>query len=262
MIELIHVDAGYGEKKVLKDITFRLPKGKITSIIGPNGCGKTTLLRVAARQLPVQSGAVIAAGRPVGSYRRKEFARFAALMPQVRDIPSISVEGLVSHGRFPYLGFSRKMRPTDREKVREAMELTEVFQWAQREVRELSGGERQRVYLAMVLAQDTEVVFLDEPTTYLDLRHQFELLELIEMLHQRGKTVVMVLHDLAHALRYSHHVVLMEQGRILAEQKPKTLLQSGKIDRVFGVTSHWVQEGDSYYFTKAKLQTKERSGEQ
>ena len=258
MIELIRVDAGYGEKSVLEDINLRLPDGKITSIIGPNGCGKTTLLRVAARQLPVQKGKVIADGKAVEAYGRKEFARFAALMPQTRDIPAISVEGLVSHGRFPYLGLSRKMSPTDRKKVQEAMELTDTLQWARRDLRELSGGERQRVYLAMVLAQDTKVVFLDEPTTYLDLRHQFEILELIEMLQQRGKTIVMVLHDLAQALRCSHHIVLMRNGRILAAEEPEVLHKSGKIDEVFGVTSHWVPDENSFYFTKAQLQQEQR----
>ena len=139
------------------------------------------------------------------------------------------------------------MRPEDRDAVRKAMEDTGVAEWAHRDLRSLSGGERQRVYIAMALAQDTDVVFLDEPTTYLDLSRQFELLELVQSLRRYGKTVVIVLHDLAHALRYSDHMILMEQGRIVSCGAPQTLFASGDLARVFGVQAHQAAEG--YYFT-------------
>lgn len=247
MIEFDHVTAGYGDAAVLQDVSFSVQRGSITTIIGPNGCGKTTLLRVAARQLPVQHGAVFLDHKPLSAYGRKEFARTAAFMPQVRTVPSITVQALVSHGRFPYLGLSRKMRPVDRDAVGRAMEETGVAAWAGRDLRELSGGERQRVYIAMALAQDTGVIFLDEPTTYLDLRHQFELLELIRSLNARGKTVVLVLHDLGHALAYSHQVVLLQAGRLVLCGAPQMLFDSGKIDEVFQIQAH--QTADGYYFT-------------
>ena len=203
MIELKHITAGYQGGVVLRDVSLTIPAGRITTLIGPNGCGKTTLLRVAARQLTPSAGQVLAAGRPVEDYDRREFARFASLMPQVRDVPAITVERLVAHGRFPYLGLSRRMRPEDRQQVARAMQAAGVEQWRGRDLRELSGGERQRAYIAMALAQDTRIILLDEPTTYLDLGVQFEILGLLQRLNEQGKAIVMVLHDLAQALRVS-----------------------------------------------------------
>ena len=247
MIEFRHVSAGYDGAPVLKDISLTIPQSSLAALVGPNGCGKTTLLRAAVRQLPLQRGNIFLNGRSIADYERKEFARHVAFMPQVRSTPAISVQALVSHGRFPYLGLSRRMRPEDRDAVRKAMEDTGVAEWAHRDLRSLSGGERQRVYIAMALAQDTDVVFLDEPTTYLDLSRQFELLELVQSLRRYGKTVVIVLHDLAHALRYSDHMILMEQGRIVSCGAPQTLFASGDLARVFGVQAHQAAEG--YYFT-------------
>ena len=249
MIEMRAVSAGYEDTPVLQEVSFAVPRGSITALIGPNGCGKTTLLRAAARQLPLRGGQILLSGRPVTAYGRKEFARTAAFLPQVRSVPSITVQALVTHGRFPYLGLSRKLRPQDRAAVRRAMEETGVAAWAQRDLRELSGGERQRVYVAMALAQGTEVIFLDEPTTYLDLHHQFELLELMRRLNARGKTILVVLHDLAHALRYSDQVVLMQAGRVVQAGAPGRVFESGAIDRVFGVRAHAAP--DAYYFTPA-----------
>ena len=250
MIEFCNVSAGYEDALVLKDVSLCVPRGGITSIIGPNGRGKTTLLRAAARQLVLRAGEILLDSKPTAAYGRKEFARKAAFMPQVRSVPSITVESLVAHGRFPYLGLSRKMRAEDKAAVRRAMEDTGVAGWAGRELRELSGGERQRVYIAMALAQDTDIIFLDEPTTYLDLYYQFELLELVCGLNARGKTIVLVLHDLSHALRYSHQVVLMQEGRLVMCAAPQTLFESGKIGAVFRVQAKKTEDG--YYFLPAK----------
>lgn len=249
MIKLEHVVAGYQGKAVLEDISLQIPKGCITSLIGPNGCGKTTLLRVATRQLTPQSGRVEIAGKAITEYGRKEFARMAALMPQVRNVPAITVQGLVMHGRFPHLGFSRKIRPEDRQMVEQAMEQTGVAQWRHRDLRELSGGERQRVYIAMAVAQDTPIIFLDEPTTYLDLGRQFELMELVQQLNKSGKTIVMVLHDLAQALQYSHRVALFSKGRLVEVESPDRLFAGGKIEDVFGVKANRDEWGE-YYFTR------------
>ena len=247
MLELRGAAAGYGGTPVLREISFTVPKGSLTALIGPNGCGKTTLLRTAARQLPLLSGDVLLDGRPVSSYGRMEFARKAAFMPQVRSVPAITAGALVAHGRFPHLGFSRRLRPEDRAAVQAAMEATGVADWANRDLRALSGGERQRVYLAMALAQDTDLILLDEPTTYLDPRRQFELLGLIASLPGRGKTVVMVLHELSHALRYSTQLVLLEQGRLVQRGTPEELYDGGQLDRVFGIRSRRAPDG-SYYF--------------
>lgn len=247
MIEFHQVTAGYHGAPVLHQISFTVPAGSVTSLIGPNGSGKTTLLRAAMRRLPLQGGQITLNGRPVQDYQRKEFARAAALMPQVREVPAITVRALVSHGRFPYLGMARQLRAADREAVDRALEAAGVADWQQRDLRELSGGERQRVYLAMALAQDTSVIFLDEPTTYLDLGSQFALLELVRSLNGQGKTIVMVLHDLGLALRYSSQVALLQKGRLAACGTPQTLYESGRIETVFGVRPH--QTGGSYWFT-------------
>ena len=247
MLELRGIAAGYGGTPVLREVSFTVPKGSLTALIGPNGCGKTTLLRAAARQLPLLAGEILLDGRPVSSYGRTEFARKAAFMPQVRSVPAITAGALVAHGRFPHLGFSRRLRPEDRAAVQAAMEATGVADWANRDLRALSGGERQRVYLAMALAQDTDLILLDEPTTYLDPGRQFELLDLIASLPGRGKTVVMVLHDLSHALRYSTQLLLLEQGRLVQRGTPEALYAGGQLDRVFGIRSRRAPDG-SYYF--------------
>ena len=179
MIELQHVSAGYGAQDVVRDVSFTAPNGQLTALIGPNGSGKTTLLRAMTRTLPCRSGNILLDDRSIASYGRKEFARTAAFMPQSRPVPGITVRALVAHGRFPYLGFSRRMTAQDTAAVEQAMRRTGTLDWANRDVRALSGGERQRVYLAMALAQGGTTILLDEPGAFLDVRAQFELLDLL-----------------------------------------------------------------------------------
>lgn len=247
MLEFRHVTVGYGGEPVVQDVSLHIRRGEIAALIGPNGCGKTTLLRAAGRQLPLYGGDILLDGRPISAYGRREFARMVSFMPQVRTAPAITVAGLVSHGRFPHLGLSRRLAPADRAAVEQAMVDTGVSAWARRDLRELSGGERQRVYLAMALAQETEVILLDEPTTYLDLGRQFEVLELIRSLNTRGKTIVMVIHDLAQALDFSYRTILLERGRLALCGTPQALCESGKIDEVFGVRTH--RGEGTWYFT-------------
>lgn len=243
------VATGYGSKKILEDISLDVQRGEILTLAGPNGCGKSTLLKAAARQLPLMAGEIALFGRKLDDFSQKELAKQAALLPQSRSIPGISVEQLVLHGRFPYLGLSRRPGREDKEKVAEAMELAGVADMRHRDLRSLSGGERQKAYLAMVIAQDTDLIYLDEPTTYLDIGRQFEILELIRRLNRQGKTIVMVLHDLAHGLTYSHRMAVMEKGRLLAVRQPEELFQSGLLNDVFGVEGHWSAEEETYYFT-------------
>lgn len=246
MFELQQVSVGYDHLPLLQDVSFTVQGGQLTTLVGTNGCGKTTLLKAIARQLPLLGGQVQLQGRPIQNYDRKEFARTAAFMPQVRNIPEITVRGLVSHGRFPYLGLSRQMTAKDKEAVQAAMEATGVARWADRDLRELSGGERQRVYLAMALAQGGDAILLDEPTTYLDASAQFELLELLRGLAGQGKAVLLVLHDLAQALQYSDRVAVLAGGKLAAFDTPPRLFESKILDEIFGVTICRAPEGTYY----------------
>lgn len=246
MFELQHVSVGYDGISVIRDVSFTACDGEITTLVGTNGCGKTTLLKAIARQLPLLDGEILLQKKSIQEYNRKEFARAAAFMPQVRNIPEITVRGLVSHGRFPYLGFSRQMSAEDRAAVETAMQATGVSQWANRDLRELSGGERQRVYLAMALAQGGDAILLDEPTTYLDVAAQFELLELLRQLAKQGKTVLLVLHDLAQALQYSDKVAVLAKGKLEAFDTPRHLFEQQILDRIFHVTLCCAPEGTYY----------------
>lgn len=246
MFELRNVSVGYDGVCVVRDVSFTAQDGQITTLVGTNGCGKTTLLKAMARQLPLLDGQILLAGRELHSYNRKEFARAAAFMPQVRNIPEITVRGLVSHGRFPYLGLSRQMTTRDKTAVEQAMQATGVARWAERDLRELSGGERQRVYLAMALAQGDDTILLDEPTTYLDVSAQFELLELMRTLADQGKSLLLVLHDLAQALQYSDKVAVLSEGGLLAFDSPANLFEQKILDGVFGVTLCRDPEGTYY----------------
>ena len=249
MIELTAVTAGYGGEDKLHDIHLRLQDGEIHTIVGPNGCGKSTLLKVLCGLLPPSAGRVLVEGRPVGSYTPRELARRVAYLPQGRDIPSITVGRLVLHGRFPYLSYPRHYREEDRAAAREAMTRTGVLGYAETPMASLSGGERQKVYIAMALAQGTPVILLDEPTTYLDIGHQLELMRLVQGLTAEGKTVVLVLHDLDLALRFSDRVTVMQQGRIVAGGRPAEVAAGGQLEAVFGVhIGHTDDDGIRHYY--------------
>lgn len=244
MLELKRLWAGYGEEPVLREVDACFPAGKLTAVVGPNGCGKSTLLRAAARLISPSSGQVLLDGQ--ADVPRREYARRVAYLPQARDVPAITVEGLVSHGRFPHLGFPRILSPEDRAAVRAAMERTGAAAFRERELARLSGGERQKAYLAMLLAQQADTLLLDEPTTYLDIRHQLEVLALLRELAAEGRAVAAVLHDLDAALRRADQLLVLDQGRIAAAGTPGEILASGVLRRVFGVeVRRLVQDGRS-----------------
>ena len=246
---LRNLSVSYQDKDVLFDINLTLSAGQITVIVGPNGCGKSTLLKTLCGILPVRSGDILIKGRSIRTYSAQALARQISYLPQNRQIPDISVERMVLHGRFPYLSYPRRYRPADLEIAHQAMERMGIADLAETSMTTLSGGTRQKVYLAMALAQDTPIILLDEPTTYLDIAHQLQTMEHARFLCREGKTVVMVLHDLPLALKLADQLVVMHQGRIAASKNPEELYASRCLDDVFGVRLCRVQtpEGWQYY---------------
>lgn len=258
MLEFQGVCAGYGGEEVLHEVNAAFSKGGVSAVIGPNGCGKSTLLKTADGLLRPSRGAVLLDGVPLPALKPRALARRVAYLPQSRAAGSITARQLVLHGRFPYLGYPRRYRTADLEAAERAMEWAGVVRLSGRRLNELSGGERQKVYLAMALAQETDYILLDEPTTYLDISHQLELMELARRLGEMGKAVVMVLHDLNLALRWCGRAVLLENGRIADAGTPEELCQRGSIERVFHVRmgSCLVPEmGRQYFFCDQNMQS-------
>ncbi len=227
----------YGARQVTEALDVHIPAGKVTVIVGPNACGKSTLLRALARLLAPQAGRVLLEGRDIRGYSPREVARRLGLLPQSPLAPpGICVADLVARGRFPHQTLLRQWSPQDERMVRQAMRQTGVEDLAEQTVESLSGGQRQRAWLAMVIAQDTPLLLLDEPTTFLDIAHQYELLELCRRLNrEHGRTVVMVLHDLNQAARYADHVIAMKAGAILAAGEPGQVITPELVAAVFGL---------------------------
>jgi len=233
----------YDQRRVVEGLTAEIPEGKVTMIVGANACGKSTLLRGLSRLLKPAGGAVTLDGKDIHSRPAKELARILGLLPQHPTAPDgILVRDLVGRGRYPHQGFFRSWSAGDLSHhdlaVQSALEATETLELAERNVDELSGGQRQRVWIAMALAQETEVLLLDEPTTYLDLAHQVEVLDLVTDLNrQRGTTVAIVLHDLNLAARYADHMIAMKGGRIVAEGTSTDVVTEDLVRDVFGLDS-------------------------
>ena len=226
---------GYRGRVISEDLTVEVPDGTFTVIIGPNACGKSTLLRALSRLLAPESGAVLLDGKQIGSYPAKEVARRIGLLPQSSTAPDgIRVADLVARGRYPHQSLIRQWSRSDEQAVSAAMDATGVSDLSGRLVDELSGGQRQRVWIAMVLAQETPIVLLDEPTTYLDIAHQIQLLDLCRELNRdTGRTVVAVLHDLNHAFRYADYLIAMREGAVVAAGAPREIVTAELVGEVF-----------------------------
>ena len=235
MIEMKNVSFGYGETPLFNGLTCAFEDGKLTCVVGPNGSGKSTCLKLCARLLRPGAGEIAVDGRPASAYDARAFARALAFLPQSRPLPAITVRSLVSHGRFAYLGISHRLRPADEEAVESALRETGMLDCAARELRTLSGGQRQKAYLAMLIAQGAQNLLLDEPMTYLDVRHQLELLDLLHALRDAGKCVVMVMHDLALACEAGDRALLLHEGAPLYDGPAAGLLASGCVETAFGV---------------------------
>ena len=239
-----HLTLGYGELTVVDDLSLVVPPGRITAIVGANACGKSTLLRSMSRLLRPRSGQVVLDGREVHRTPARQLARTLGLLPQSPIAPEgITVADLVGRGRHPHQGLLSRWSSDDDRAVAEALEATETTALADRSVDELSGGQRQRVWIAMALAQQTDVLLLDEPTTFPDVSHQVEVLDLLTDLNRRrGTTIVMVLHDLNLAARYADHLVALAAGRVHAAGTPAEVLTEDCVRAVFGLDSRVVAD--------------------
>ncbi len=235
---------GYDDRVVVHDLTLAVPPGKVTIVVGANACGKSTLLRAMARLLRTRSGRVLLDGVPITDVPSREVATVLGLLPQTPVAPEgIAVADLVGRGRYPHQGWMRRWTAEDDAIVEEALRATDTLELADRPVDELSGGQRQRVWIAMALAQRTDVLLLDEPTTFLDVAHQVEVLDLLTDLNrQRGTTVVMVLHDLNLAARYADHLVAVRAGRLYAQGDPAEVVTEVMVRDVFGMESRVVPD--------------------
>lgn len=248
-IEVKDLQVAYGDHIVIPCANLNIPKGKVTMFIGKNGCGKSTLLKAIARILPVSKGQVFLEGQPMKQISQKEIAKKIAILPQSPIVPEgISVQKLVSYGRFPYQKPFSGLCQQDYDIITWAMKKTGVYEWKDQKVEALSGGQRQRVWIALALAQKTDILLLDEPTTYLDIAHQLEILELLKQLNKEEKvTIVTVIHELNHAIKFGDHIIGMKEGHILFEGSPKEVIHQENLRHLYDIEATLIQSEKGSY---------------
>ncbi len=233
----------YDNNMIINGLELRVPAGKITALVGPNGCGKSTLLRGLARLLSPKQGHVYLDSKAIHTMPTKELAKQIGILPQSPVAPEgLTVRELVAQGRYPHQSWFQQWSKEDEALTEEAMTITNIIDFADRPLDTLSGGQRQRGWIAMALAQETEILLLDEPTTFLDIAYQLEVLELMMTLNQSGRTIIMVLHDLNQACRYAHHLVAMRDGEICAAGEPSTVLTADMVEQVFHIHAQIVAD--------------------
>ncbi len=239
-----NLSIAYEEKFIVKGLDMCIPKGKITTIIGPNGCGKSTLLKAVGRILKPKDGIVYLNGEDIHNLTTREIAQKMAILPQSPQAPSgLTVGELVAYGRFPHQKGFGKLKEEDKEIIQWALEVTKILEFETTIVDNLSGGQRQRVWIAMALAQGTDLILLDEPTTYLDLSYQLEVLELLYNLNRKqNKTIVMVLHDLNLASRFADYMVAIRCGKIISHGNPEKVMTPEILKEVFNIDAHIVRD--------------------
>ena len=231
------VTIGYGDTTIINHLDVEIPDGKVTSIIGPNGCGKSTLLKALSRLLSVKDGTINLDGESIHTQSTKEIAKKIAILPQSPEVADgLTVGELVSYGRFPHQkGFGR-LSKKDKDEIEWSLNVTGITEFRHQSINDLSGGQRQRVWIAMALAQKTDIIFLDEPTTYLDISHQLEILELVQHLNKElGCTIVMVLHDINQAIRFSDYLLIMKEGHIIDNGPTDQVLSKEILESVFNI---------------------------
>ena len=248
-MEVKNLSFAYGKNRVLKDISFRIKEGDITTIMGANGCGKTTLFSLMTRNLYPRRGDIFLKGKNIQNLGLKEFARRVSIVHQYNtSSDDITVERLVSFGRTPHMKMMRGRSEEDERLIRWAMEVTNVEKYRDREISRLSGGQRQRVWIAMALAQNTKILFLDEPTTYLDIRYQIEILELVKKLNREfGITIIMVLHDINQAIYFSDCVIGLKDGLVEMEGNPQEVITRESIRSLYGIELDVTKVGEKKF---------------
>ncbi len=246
MLVIEQLSVGYKRKRILQDLSLSFPEGGFTALLGANGCGKTTLLHTLAGLLKPEAGQVVLNGEPLKSLSSKQIARQLAVLPQVTTAPAgLTVRELVMQGRFPWQNWWRQWSDEDEAAVEAAIAATGIADYLDMPLEQLSGGQRQRCWIAMTLAQDTPLLLLDEPTTYLDISHQVELMNLIASLRLKGKTIIAVLHDLNQAATYADHLVMMKGGNVYAQGDVDQVFTPQNLKAVFDLDAHIISDPHS-----------------
>ena len=251
MLRVKEVCTAYEGKEVLHKVSLHIMPGKITVLAGPNGCGKSTLLKTMTGMVSKSDGQILIDGKNIEEYRTEELAQKIAYLPQNRNVPDITVKRMVLHGRFPYLKYPRRYRKTDVEIAEEAIRQVGMEAFSNKNMNQLSGGMQQKVYIAIALAQDTPIIMMDEPTSFLDVVYQMKLMDMAREMAERGKAVVLVLHDISLALRVADQMIVLKNGEIKGCGTSQQIFESGVLNDVFGLTIKRVQteDGWQYYFT-------------